>query len=85
MNKPTEKRKLGRAVRMAATVVKVDASFTYGGPAWRYRVTCVPSYKDSAECAMSYQTEQPGIKPGDEVEVAVRLVKKPLDRPAGRG
>ena len=78
MNKPTDKRKLGRAVKMAATVVRVDGSFVNNGTclAWRHKVTCVGSYKDDADCLLTYQTRQPGIMPGDEVEVAVRLVKK---------
>ena len=76
MNKPTDKRKMGRAVKMAATVVRVDATFTGRGMGWRHKVTCVGSYRDYGDCELTYRAEQPGIMPGDEVEVAVRLVKK---------
>jgi hypothetical protein len=86
MKKQTDKRKLGRAVKMAAYVMSTDTrldAFSDAVP-W-HKVTCGGYHAHGGELLLTYPTQQPGIKPGDEVEVAVRLVKKPLDRRTGRG
>ena len=77
MNKPTDKRKLGRAVKTTAYVMSTDTrfdAFSHAVP-W-HKVTCGGYHARGGELLLTYMTQQPGNMPGDEVEVAVRPVKK---------
>ena len=86
MKKQTKKPRRGRAVWTTAYVMSTDTrldAFSDAVP-W-HKVTCGGYHAHGGELLLTYMTQQPGIKPGDEVEVAVRLVKKPLDRRTGLG